>query len=118
MAKRILVIDDDEDILEILHILFMEEGFEAILLQKETTTQHIKILSPDLILLDVRIIGSTKTGPDICREIKAEFETMPVILLSAEIDVDQLAKGCKADAFIRKPFDINNLMKKVKEYLN
>ncbi|MFD0940209.1 response regulator [Pedobacter boryungensis] len=119
MAKRILVIDDDEDILSIMDILFCEEGYEPILYQTGTTVEHIKLLHPDLIVLDVRIEGFQKTGAQICAEIKKEFELekIPVILVSAEPDVHELAYGCGANGYINKPFEINNLLTKVKEFL-
>ena len=120
MAKRILVIDDDEDILAILDIIFGEEGYERILYRTGTTIDEIKIIHPDLILLDVRISGFEKSGPQICTEIKSELELddIPVLLVLAEMDVDELAKQCGANGYVNKPFDINNLLAKVKEFLN
>jgi two-component system response regulator VicR len=120
MAKRILVIDDDEDILSILDIIFGEEGYEPILIKTGTTAEEIRILHPDLILLDVRIAGCDKTGAEICTEIKSQLEIadIPVLLLSAEVDIDILASGCGANGFVNKPFDIDNLLKKVKEFIS
>ena len=118
MAKRILVIDDDKDILYILEIIFAEEGYIPILYETGTTVDQIKVLHPDLILLDVRITGFEKTGDQICAEIKKERElsNIPVLLVSAEIDVDQRAPNCGANGFLNKPFDIEKLLAKVKEY--
>ncbi|EDM37782.1 response regulator receiver sensor signal transduction histidine kinase [Pedobacter sp. BAL39] len=119
MTKKILVIDDDEDILSILDILFVEEGYEAILYNTGTTTEQIKILHPDLILLDVRINGFEKTGVQICAEIKNQLELndIPVLLVSAEMNVDGLARSCGANGYINKPFDIDKLLSKVKEFI-
>ena len=119
MAKKILVIDDDEDILSILDIIFGDEGYEPMLFKTGKTTEQIKLLHPDLILLDVRIAGFHKTGAEICAEIKAQLELaeIPVILISAEQDVEELAHSCGADAFVNKPFDIFNLVTKVKEFI-
>ena len=119
MAKRILVIDDDEDILSILDIIFGDEGYEPILQTTGTTLEHIKIMHPDLILLDVRIAGFDKTGAEICAEIKSEFQlaNIPVLLISAEEDVDLLAQNCGANGFVNKPFDIYHLLTKVKEFI-
>lgn len=120
MAKRILVIDDDEDILSILDIIFGDEGYEPILYKTGTTAEHIKILHPDLILLDVRIAGFDKTGPEICSEIKSQLElsNIPVLLLSAETNVGELAQACGANGFVNKPFDIFGLLTKVKEFIS
>ncbi|HKG06418.1 MAG TPA: response regulator [Pedobacter sp.] len=119
MAKRILVIDDDEDILNIFNIVFGEAGYEVIISQTGTDTAHIKLLHPDLILLDVRITGSPKSGPEICKEIKKEFEliTIPVLLVSAEPDIVKLAGACGANGYLPKPFDIDKLLAKVEEFV-
>jgi len=119
MAKRILVIDDDEDILEILDIIFRENGFEVVLSNTGQTSEHIRVIQPDLVLLDVRIVGSAKSGPDICREIKALLETshLPVMLLSGEPDLQIIAGECGADRYLAKPFDIDDLLAQVKEIL-
>lgn len=120
MSKRILVIDDDEDILEILNIIFQESGYDVILSNTGEAARHIKVIHPDLILLDVRIVGSDKSGPEICREIKANYETkdLPVMLVSAETDLHLIARECSADAYLSKPFDIYDLLIRVKEYLS
>lgn len=119
MGKRILVIDDDQDILSILDIIFGDEGYETILYNTGTTAEHIRILHPDLVLLDVRIAGFDKTGAEICAEIKAQLDlvNVPVLLLSAEAGIDLLARRCGANGFVTKSFDIYNLLRKVKEFL-
>ena len=119
MKKRILVIDDDEDILTILKIIFEDEGYEVISLNTGTTAEEVQIMHPDLILLDVRIIGFNKTGDQICNEIKSRASTMyiPVILLSAEINVPQLAEESRADGYMRKPFDVKELVDQVNQIL-
>lgn len=120
MTKRILVIDDDKDILAILSIIFREEGYEVILRDTGTTAEYVQLLHPDLILLDIQLIGSEKTGAEICRELKSHSETrrLPVILFSAETDIDILALESRADAYISKPFEAHHLVSRVKEFLN
>ena len=120
MAKRILVIDDDEDILEILNLIFQENGYEIVLSNTGEAAAHIKVIQPDMVLLDVRIVGSAKDGPQICREIKSQLETrhLPVILVSAETDLAVIAEECGANAYIAKPFDIFELLSQVKVYLS
>lgn len=119
MAKRILVIDDDEDLLEIFNLVFQEEGYEVVISNTGEAAKHIKVIHPDLILLDVRIIGSVKNGAEICAEIKSEYqeEAPPVILVSGETDLAMLADECGADTFIPKPFDIVDMLARVKAYL-
>jgi len=117
MKKRILVIDDDEDILTILSIIFEDEGYEVISLNTGATVEEIQIMHPDLILLDVRINGFNKTGDQICNEIKARNSTkdIPVILVSAEFNVSQLAQESGADGYLPKPFNIKELVDQVNQ---
>lgn len=119
MTKRILIIEDDPDILAIMEILFVEEGFLPLPFQTVTTVGKIRLLSPDIILLDVKITGSPKTGADMCGEIKANSDIghLPVLLVSAERDLNLIAEACRADGYVEKPFDINALVCKVKELL-
>jgi len=119
MGKRVLVIDDDEDILEILNIVFQENGYDIIMSNTGEAAEHLKVIQPDLVLLDVRIVGSEKDGPEICKEIKSQLETrhLPVMLVSAESDLSIIAEECGADAYLAKPFDIYELLAQVKEYL-
>lgn len=119
MGKKILVIDDDEDILSILDIILWEEGYEPILYNTGTTAEDVNRLHPDLILLDIRIAGFSKTGVEICTEFKSKPDTVgiPVLLISAEDNIDLLANGCGANGYINKPFDIYQLINKVKEFI-
>ena len=119
MAKRILVIDDDQDILSILDILFADEGYEVVLQNTGMSADQVKLIGPDLILLDVRIAGFSKTGDQICADIKRELQlrAIPVLLVSAEVDVHERADLCGANGYLNKPFDIDRLLKKVKEFI-
>jgi two-component system response regulator VicR len=120
MAKRILIIEDDPDILAILDIVFQDEGYEIISNQKGMSADEIGLQHPDLILLDVRIRGFEKTGAQICEELKALTITndLPVLLLSAESNLHQIASKCGADGHMTKPFDIDGLVSKVFEMIN
>ena len=118
MSKRILVIDDDEDILEILNIVFQEEGYDVVLSNTGEAAKHIQVIHPDLILLDVRIEGSSKRGNEICAELKEHYkEKMPIILVSAESDLALLANECGADYYFNKPFDIYQVLTQVQKFL-
>lgn len=116
MNKRILIIDDDEDILDILHIIFRDEGFNVVVSNTGEAAENIHIINPDVILLDVRIAGSQKRGDQICAEIKSTYpgKKIPVVLVSAETNLEMLANQCGADLYIKKPFDIYDLLVQVK----
>ncbi|SOD13796.1 response regulator transcription factor [Pedobacter xixiisoli] len=119
MAKRILIIEDDPDILDILDIIFQDEGYDIISRRNGMSANEIGLLHPDLVLLDVRISGFEKTGSQICKELKALTDTnnLPVLLLSAEKNLNLIANGCGADGYISKPFDIIGLTRKVREMI-
>jgi CheY-like chemotaxis protein len=119
MSKKILAVDDDEDIVEVIRIILEDEGYEVSTL---TSGKHvmdvISSVRPDLILLDVMLAGMD--GREICRNIKAHqiFKYIPVVMISASHNLQALLKspGSPND-FLAKPFDINNLISKVKMQL-
>jgi two-component system response regulator VicR len=119
IPKRILVIDDDPDILEILDIIFEQEGYNVILSETGEEADHIREINPDLILLDLEIKSSNKDGAVICSYLKSQPETqkLPIVLLSSKSDVGKICSECGADDYMRKPFDIIQLSTKIKQYL-
>jgi len=119
MSKKILIVDDDNDILEILSLLLIGDGYQIkTLTSGETLFEDIKYYQPDLILMDVMLAGMD--GRSICRSIKENDLTslLPVILISGTHD---LAKSLHLpgapDDFVAKPFDIDYLLKKIKKQL-
>ncbi|MFW0718664.1 response regulator transcription factor [Pedobacter sp. N23S346] len=116
MAKRIVIIEDDLNIMELLVYLFENEGYHVSSFTKSQTAADIGLLSPDVVLLDVNLAGSPKRGDEICAELKglALTEKLPVFLLSAEKNLQSIATNCRADDYLSKPFDIDKLLMKVK----
>lgn len=115
MAKKILIIDDDPDILELLDIVFQDSGYEVVLSRSCLEPDQIQVIHPDVLLLDVQIAGCKKTGAELCRQLKADRQTteLPVILFSAIENLLELAEESLADNYVNKPFSIDNLLKKV-----
>ena len=117
MKKRILIIDDNEDILELTEFLLNEKGFQVI----ASSTPHILFelsqINPDLILLDEHLDGIK--GHEQCIILKSAETTkhIPVILLSAAFGIEKIAEDCLADGFIKKPFDIDYLYEVVDNHL-
>ncbi|HTD42118.1 MAG TPA: response regulator [Mucilaginibacter sp.] len=118
MLKRILVLDDNQDILDVVHETLSYEKFEV----KSTADSNkvmalIKEFTPDLVILDYRVAG--ENGGEICRRIKShpEYYDIPVIIFSAYISHNDeiMAYGC--DAIISKPFDLVELIKKVNDLI-
>ena len=116
--SKILVVDDDVDILSVMEILLSMKGFDVEVTSKgENTIPKIESFKPDLILLDVLISGHD--GRTICKELKANKSTrhIPVIMFSAHPGAAATIGDYGADDFIAKPFDVNNLMQKVNNHL-
>lgn len=112
--SKILVVDDDIDILSVMEILLSMKGFDVEVTSKgENTFPKIESFKPDLILLDVLISGHD--GRAICKQIKTNQLTknIPVIMFSAHPGAASTITEYGADDFIAKPFDVNNLMKKI-----
>lgn len=117
--SKILVVDDDTDILSVMEILLTMKGFEVEVTTKgENTFPKIEIFKPDLILLDVLISGHD--GRTICKKLKSAKETMhiPIIMFSAHPGAAATIAEYGADDFIAKPFDVTNLLQKVKHQLS
>ena len=119
MSKRIMVIDDDPDILEILNIIFEQEGFEVTLSETGEEAENILEINPDLVLMDIKIAGSGKNGADLCYKIKSSPDTLDfsVVLFSSEDNIDEISKQCRANGYIKKPLDIDYFLVKVREFL-
>ena len=115
---RILVVDDDLDILVVMEILLTMKGFEVEVTAKwESTFEKVRVFNPDLILLDVLISGND--GRTICRELKSREETkdIPIIMFSAHPSAAATIADYGANDFIAKPFDVNDLLAKVNRHL-
>lgn len=117
--KRILVIDDNAEILNVVKLILETKGYEVITSGKgeETTTDVVKY-APQLILLDVYLKGSN--GVEICNQLKSNTLTrhIPVIMFSAQVNDYLVSRKCAPDDFIEKPFDINLLLEKIASLLN
>lgn len=120
MKKRILILDDDADILDILSFLLTDDGYEIQPnIRGDKIWDSIKTFKPDLVLMDLML--ADLDGRSICRAIKENPETkhIAVIMISARSDLRPIAGRPGApDEFIAKPFDIDNVLEKIKKLLN
>ncbi|WP_394772444.1 two-component system response regulator [Mucilaginibacter sp.] len=115
MSKKIIIVEDDDDILAMMQCILEDEGFDVIALNKAESIEKIIDLAPQLILLDERL--PEKSGHEFCARIKAHHLTkdIPVILVSAVRDLASVAGECRADGYIQKPFDLEDLTNLVKD---
>jgi DNA-binding response OmpR family regulator len=116
--KRILVVDDDIDILTVVQLVLESNGFGVVALSKwQQIFPQIDSFKPDLILLDVSL--GTQDGRNICKQLKSDPKTrsISIILFSANHNVEKSIAECLADGFISKPFDINDLIQGINNQL-
>src|ERR1700730_2768827 len=116
--KKILVVDDERDILEFLQVILEDEGYAVVTTDKDEYLENIHRGGlPDLILLDLLLSG--KDGREIVKYLKSQEETrhIPVIMLSAHPSAEETARLAGADDFVAKPFDIDVLLTRIAQYL-
>jgi len=117
--KRILAVDDNKDILEILRYILEESGYEVDTLSDgHHFFEKIQEHTPDLILLDVML--GDMDGRELCKNVKTQREThdIPIIMLSASHTIASISHVYPPDAFLAKPFDIKALLNTVQQELN
>lgn len=114
--KRIMVADDDPAIVDAISMMLDFEGYESIPTVDGAIVREMQHELPDLLLLDIWMSG--EDGKEICKTLKQQQSTkhIPVIMISASRDVEKSAKESGADDFIAKPFEMEVLLSKVREY--
>ncbi|MCC8409513.1 response regulator [Mucilaginibacter sp. UR6-1] len=107
MATKILVIEDDKDILDVLEYVLEDAGYEVITGSDSSMLAYADQLKPDVVLID-EWLGAER-GSHYCKTMKSSIamRNIPVVLMSAAMDIEHIANECGADAYIKKPFDIN-----------
>ncbi|HSH31372.1 MAG TPA: response regulator [Candidatus Saccharimonadales bacterium] len=116
--RQILVADDDPAIVDAIKIVLEDEGYRVTTTVNGETVKKIRQDFPDLILLDIWMSGMD--GRDITRYLKNQAATrhIPVIMISANRDTEQIALAAGADGFLAKPFDIKDLIELVQKHLS
>ena len=117
LDTKILIVDDDSAICDVLKLYFENEGYEVkIATDGIEGVNAFKMHSPDLVLLDIML--PKKDGWQVCREIR-EISSKPVIMITAKGEVFDKVLGLElgADDFVVKPFDLKELSARVKAVL-
>lgn len=110
MTKKIIIYDDDTDLLEVCSLILTAKNFDVVIKDKCTEIiSDIQQHQPDVILMDNWIpdIGGIK-ATRLVKE-SAEYRHIPVIFFTANNNVDELTAEAGADYSLQKPFDINEL---------
>jgi CheY-like chemotaxis protein len=110
MIKRVLIFDDDVDILQICTIVLRKKGFEVVTLNNSNqVVGQVRSRRPDVIIMDNWIPGPGGIEATRLLKLSPETQDIPVIFFSANSNVAQLALDAHADYFLQKPFDITEL---------
>lgn len=115
--QKILIVDDDENICELLRLYLEKDGFEtAVVNDGEAAVQYVTRYSPDLILLDIML--PKLDGWQVCREIR-KTSSVPIIMLTAKGETFDKILGLElgADDYISKPFDTKEVIARIKAVL-
>lgn len=121
MAGKILIADDEQNIVISLEFLMKREGFDVSIAQDgEEAINKIREEMPDLVLLDVMM--PKRNGFEVCQEVKADpsLQSVKVLMLTAKGRDTEVSKGLAlgADAYMTKPFSTKELVEKVRVLLS
>lgn len=117
MSAKILVVDDDVALAEMLTIVLESEGFEPVVVSEGTQAiPTFREVNPDLVLLDLMLPGMN--GIDICKELRKE-SAVPVVMLTAKTDTIDIVLGLEsgADDYMQKPFKPKELVARIRARL-
>ena len=120
MAQRVLIADDEPNILISLEFLLANAGYEVhTATDGEETLQAVKRIRPDLLLLDIML--PLKNGFEVCQTLRGEpdYAGMKIVMLTAKGRGTEVAKGLAlgADAYVTKPFGTRDLVETVRRLL-
>lgn len=117
MSKKILVADDDPAIVDSIQMILEDEGYEVDTTVNGEAVYKMEKDYPHLLLLDIWMSG--QDGREICKYLKKNPHTkhIPIVMISASREIEKSAKESGADDFLAKPFDIDDLLEKVKKNL-
>lgn len=120
MAHKILIVDDEPNIVISLEFLMKKEGFQiAVASDGEEALAKVASFAPDLLLLDVMM--PKKSGFEVCEALRADpaNSALKIVMLTAKGRETEVAKGLAigADAYVTKPFSTKDLVVRVKELL-
>ena len=116
MTKKVLVIDDDDGTLEALRAILEYAEYEVVALSDANhIVDKVSKIGPQVILLDLLLSG--KDGRQIAQELKRseQVKQIPIIMLSAHPSAEAASIEGGADDFLAKPFDMNELLAKIKQ---
>ncbi len=113
MSRKIVVVDDEKPIADILEFNLKKEGYEVhVAYDGDDAVELIYDIQPDIVLLDIMLPG--RDGMEVCREVRKKYD-MPIIMLTAkDSEIDKvLGLELGADDYVTKPFSITELQARI-----
>jgi DNA-binding response OmpR family regulator len=113
MKKKVLIVENDQDIRNLVSYILEDEGFETFSCPEPKDLEVIQEFKPHLILIDEFI--NNQPGHRFCLKIKQSdnLNKIPVIILSTANNIEMIVEECKANDYVRKPFDVQVMVDKV-----
>lgn len=108
-ATKVLIVDDNTGILFVLKQALTLKGYEVCISERFDGVAAIEKIAPDLIYLDISLVG--RDGREVAKELKGDERTkhIPIVILTAYPNADELAKEAGANGFLSKPFELVDL---------
>ena len=118
MGKKILIIDDNSAILFVMQQALELKGYDVRISESFAGVASIEKSQPNLIYLDVSLLGAD--GRAVARELKSSAGTknIPIVMLTAHLNADQLAEEAGANGYLSKPFELTSLWEKTATYIS
>lgn len=117
MKKKILIYDDDQEILLLCSAILSKYGFDVSTLSRcDNILNDIKLIQPDLILMDLWIpeMGGEKAIHQAKQD--SESKDIPILVFSANADLKEICVKVNADGYIEKPFTVDNFIKFIEQH--
>ncbi|MDF2550973.1 MAG: response regulator [Chryseobacterium sp.] len=115
MKKKVVLVQDNAEILNIMDQVLDEAGFDVVGSLTTEPIEKVEEIDPDVVIVDDHIKGKAK-GSQVIKELKSDPDTedIPAVLTSTSSSIKEIAKECKADDYIEKPFGIDEMIDVVK----
>src|SRR3954453_10444338 len=116
--RKVIVVEDDDDILFVVSYMLERNGYVVLpLVVGELVIEEVLRMQPDLLLMDINL--RTCDGRELCLRLKTKYHLQtPILLFSANVHLASTVHLYKADGFISKPFDMEELLSIVNEHLS